>query len=66
MAPKVERNYVKVADATLKRETTMAMLVHFGDINEELWVPKSITKDFDEAAGTIEVQDWWLKRNGLL
>lgn len=65
MAPKVEREYSKVVEVNYVRETDLALLLHFDAINEDLWVPKSITRNFNKEEATIEIQDWWLDRNYL-
>jgi hypothetical protein len=57
--------------AILIRETELARLFRIAD--QELWVPKSVTKDVvkfkPDAQGEreclVEIADWWCEKNGI-
>lgn len=41
--------------------TDAAKLVEFGD--EQVWVPDSLIQDI--SVDTIDVEDWWVEKEGL-
>lgn len=60
-----------IEKATCTKETKLALLVESPDLDEPLWVPKSVIHDDSEVTGEasptgeLAVQTWWAEKEGL-
>lgn len=70
------KGYVEAA-VEIKRQTTMAVLVNDGTMEQDMWVPKSICLDADgeavewerygdNATVTLNIAEWKAKKIGLV
>lgn len=64
-----EEQMQAIEDVVLVRQTDRAWLVRFQDLDEDVWVPKSVASwDGTPKAGesgSLQVETWWARKNGL-
>ena len=49
-----DTDYTTIDEASVLRETDMAVLLYNGDINEEAWIPRSLIVDGDNLEVGLE------------
>lgn len=63
---------LRTFDVEVRRETSLALLVYFVDLDEEVWIPKSVIHDDsevfdsdDNSEGEIVLKDWFCDKEWL-
>lgn len=65
------RAVVRLSDCSVDHETRNALLVYISELEEQVWVPKSVIHDDSEVYkadtdGELVVLEWWAAKRGLL
>ena len=55
--------YVKLRFDDWKHSTDKSHLFVIDD--QEVWIPKSVIEDLDDANGIVLVAEWWASKEGL-
>ena len=60
----------RICGVTCIAASAKAILVKGGDLDGEMWIPKSVVHDNSEVydvkhEGDLVVQSWWARKNGL-
>lgn len=64
------RELVRFHDCIAEQETAKALRVWIEDLEEHIWVPKSVIHDDSEVykdgtTGELVVLEWWASKKGL-
>jgi hypothetical protein len=67
----VSREVARFAGCNVDRETDRALLVFVPDLEEQIWVPKSVVHEDSEVYkadtdGELVVFEWWATKKGLV
>lgn len=65
-------NPFSLGQASVEEETSKAVLFHVEDLDQDLWVPKSVLHDnskvwqLHQDPGELVVKQWWAEKNQLI